>query len=253
MKRKNLPRERLQIRQNSETRSPAYGHTNRFAPLADAVVAEAVDGAVGPFHWSGGEGLVVGVAGCGVDGEEHEALAAVDFEFNLVEEIGEAAPVPADLDMGAADGGADVGLNRGVVGPGLLRAFDAESFTHRDVVAGVGLDLFDEGAKPRLDPRRDGRHSGREDGRHRRSAGRQVPAVASEVFPRSPLAGTAQHDLLALERVAVVIGVRCLGGEDGWRETEGRSVGRDSILEGLELGAEAFVGGVNGTGFGHRF
>jgi hypothetical protein len=45
--------------------------------------------------------LGIGVAGCGVEGERDEALAAVNLDFDLVEEIGETAPIPADVDAGA--------------------------------------------------------------------------------------------------------------------------------------------------------
>src|SRR5205085_2584199 len=52
----------------------------RFTPLADALVADAVDGAVGPFGGSARERLGVDVAGSGVEGERGEAgPGAVDI------------------------------------------------------------------------------------------------------------------------------------------------------------------------------
>jgi hypothetical protein len=67
------------------------------------------------------------------------------------------------------------------------------------------------------------------------------------------LAGTAQHDLLALEGVDEVVGIGRLRGDGRWAEIEGGGVTADAVLKGLELGAEAVVGGVDGTGFGHGF
>ena len=69
----------------AQQRLSAHRHADRFAPLADAVIADGVNGTVGPFHRRGRKGLAVGVTGCGVDGEKDEALAAIDFEFELVE------------------------------------------------------------------------------------------------------------------------------------------------------------------------
>lgn len=51
------------------TASHADGDADFVAPLADATVGDAVDGAVGPFRGRGREGLGVGVAGGGVDRE----------------------------------------------------------------------------------------------------------------------------------------------------------------------------------------
>ncbi|HEY2140238.1 MAG TPA: hypothetical protein VGH00_09175 [Chthoniobacterales bacterium] len=53
--------------------------------MADAIIGDAIDGLVGPFRGSGREGLGVGVAGGGVDGEQDEAFAvgAIDLEFAL--------------------------------------------------------------------------------------------------------------------------------------------------------------------------
>jgi hypothetical protein len=96
--------------------------------LPHAGIADAVDGAVGPFHGRGGEGLGVDVAGGGVEGEGDEAfaVAAVDLEFADVEEAAEAAPIPIDEDVRALDDGVDVRLNGGEIGAGLFLADDAE-------------------------------------------------------------------------------------------------------------------------------
>ena len=69
--------------------------------MADLAVADAVDGAVGPFGGHGGEGLGIGVAGRGVVGQQHEgiAVAAVHLEFAEVEEDFVAAPAPLDEDV----------------------------------------------------------------------------------------------------------------------------------------------------------
>lgn len=234
-------------------RLPADRHADRFAPLADAVIADAIDGAVGPFCGRSGEGLGICVTRRRVDRQQAEALAAVDFEFELVEKTGEAAPIPADIDPSAVNRSADVGLNGREIGAGLLRALDAERLAHRCIVTRVGLDLFYEGTESRLDSRRDGQNGEWKHGRDGRTARRQIAAVAGEVFPCRPLAGAAQHDLLALDRVAEVIGIVCLGGDGGGAEIKGGRVRRNGVFEGLELSAEAFVGGVNGTGFGHGY
>lgn len=91
--------------------------------MPDALVAEAVDRAVGPFRGSCRERFGVDVAGGGVEGERTEGRAragAVDLDFADVEEGAEAAPIPRNVYVRAADGGVDVGRERGVIGAGLL-------------------------------------------------------------------------------------------------------------------------------------
>ncbi len=89
------------------TASDADGDADGVAPLADAVVGDAVDGLVGPFRRSARERLRVGVAGGGVDREHDEAFAigAVDLEFALVEKGAVTLPAPVYIDLVAADRG----------------------------------------------------------------------------------------------------------------------------------------------------
>jgi hypothetical protein len=101
--------------------------------LADALVADVVDGLVGPFRRRGREWEGVAVIRGGVEGEKDEAfvVVAVDLELAHVEELGVAAPTPDDGDLVAADAGFNVRLDGGEVGRGLVRAFDAERFADR--------------------------------------------------------------------------------------------------------------------------
>jgi hypothetical protein len=130
--------------------------------LADAGIADAVDGAVGPFRGRGREWGGVGVVGRGVEGEHDEAFAIAPVHFDLadVEELGVTAPAPCDVDLGAGDDGVDVGLDGGEVGAGLLRAFDAERGADGFVIGGVAFDLFYQGAKTDFDAGSDGGHGG---------------------------------------------------------------------------------------------
>ena len=106
-----------------------------------------------------------------------EALAAVDLEFDLIEEIGEAAPIPADIDAGAVDRGAEVGLKRGVIGRSLLRAFDAEGFADGFVVVCVRFDLFHQSAKTAFDAGGDGGNGSRKHRGDRRATRRNGAAA----------------------------------------------------------------------------
>src|SRR4051794_16298824 len=69
------------------TNSPLRRDVDAYlvAPLADAVIADAVDAAIGPFGGGGG-GEGVGVVGGGVHGEQGEAGAAVGLQLDQVEE-----------------------------------------------------------------------------------------------------------------------------------------------------------------------
>lgn len=60
----------------------AHGHADGLAPLPDAVVADSVDSAVGPFRGCGGEGEGVGVVRRAVVGEEGEARAGTAIDFS---------------------------------------------------------------------------------------------------------------------------------------------------------------------------
>lgn len=216
------------------------------------MVADAVDGAVGPFRGSARERLGVDVAGGGVEGERAEARAgAVDLDFADVEEGAEAAPIPGDVYVGAADGGVDVRRERGVIGAGLLRAFDAERGADGFVIGGAAFDLFHQGAETDFDSGRDGRNSGRENGGDRGAAGREVASGAGEVFPAGPLRGAVADQLLAGQDVTEVIGIGRLGGDLCWGEPKGGSVTGHSGLESLELGGEGVVVELDVTGFGH--
>lgn len=114
--------------------------------MADTLVAYAVNGAVGPLRGRRWEGRGVGVVWGAVEGEQNEtfAVVAVDLHFADVEEGPVAAPAPTDIDVGAANGGSNFGLDGGEVGSGLLRAFDAERGADGLVVGGVAFDLFDQ-------------------------------------------------------------------------------------------------------------
>jgi hypothetical protein len=58
----------------------------QIAPLADAGVADAVDGLIRPLHRRGREGLGVDVAGRGVEGEGDEAFAVAAASNSLPDE-----------------------------------------------------------------------------------------------------------------------------------------------------------------------
>ncbi|MEY2510319.1 MAG: hypothetical protein QOE26_1082 [Verrucomicrobiota bacterium] len=143
-------------------------------------------------------------------------------------------------------------MERRVVGAGLLGAFDAERFADRFVIAGLCLDLFYQGAKARFDAGRDGGHGRGERGRDRLRGGRQVASTPLEVVPASPLAGAVLHDLLAGKDVTEVIGIVRLRFGLGGGEAKRGGITGDGVLEGLELGGEAVVGGTDVAGFGHK-
>ena len=149
------------------------------------------------------------------------------MQLDHVEEGAVAAPAPADEDLSAAEFHGNDRLDGGEVRPGLLRAFDAEGIAHRDVVVGVGLDLFDQRAEPGFDARCDRRHGGWERGHARRAGGRRCAAATDEVFPRRPLLAGAEHGLLATDDVVEVIGVRLLRGHDGGGERQHPGVTAD--------------------------
>jgi hypothetical protein len=111
-----------------EPRLSADRHADGFAPLADGRIADAVNGAVGPFGRRGRERGGVGVIRRRVVREKEFAfaIAAIDNELDHVEKRGVSAPAPADVDLGAANRGADVGLDGSEIRAGLLRTFDAE-------------------------------------------------------------------------------------------------------------------------------
>jgi hypothetical protein len=107
-----------------------------------------------PFHRRGGEWLAVHVAGSGVERERDEAFAigAIDLDFANVEKSAVTAPVPIDVDGGAADRGVDVRLEGQVIGAGLLRTFNAESRAGSFIVGGAAFDLLNEGAEADFTP-----------------------------------------------------------------------------------------------------
>lgn len=241
------------------TRPPLQGlsshrHAHRFAPLADAGIADAVNGLVGPFHRRGRKGLGVGVAGCGVEGERDEAfaVAAVDLDFADVEKGAEAAPIPIDEDLHPVNEGVDIGLDRGVIGAGLLLADDAERGADGFVIGRAAFDLFDQGAEPDFDARGDGGHGCRKYGRNRGAGRRWIAAAAGEVFPASPLQRAVAHELLAGQDVTEVIGVRRLRGDLGRADAKGDGVAGNGVLEGLELSGEGVVVEADVAGLRHN-
>jgi len=62
---------------------PAYDEADELAPEAHLRVVHAVDGAVGPFGGCGGNRRGVGVAGRGVKGQRHKALAIAAIHLNF--------------------------------------------------------------------------------------------------------------------------------------------------------------------------
>jgi hypothetical protein len=235
-------------------RSSTHGDTHRLTPLPDALVADAVDGAVGPFRRGARERLGVGVAGGGVEGERAEGGAgagAVDLDFADVEEGAEAAPIPRDVHLGAADGDVDVRREGGVIGAALLGAFDAEGGADGFVIGRAAFHLFHEGAEPDFDPGRDSGNSRGQRGRDRGAAGREIAAGADEVFPASPLRGAVADQLLAGEDVAVVIGIGRLRGDLCRGEPERGGVSGDGVFKSLELGGKGVVVEWDVTRFRH--
>ena len=110
------------------------------APLADLVVADAVDGAVFPEGEGGGVWGGIGVAGRGIEGQGTPAGAAIDLHFQHVEEFAVALPVPLDVDDSAADADLEHGGEDGEIGRSCLGADDPEVLADG---FGVGVGLFD--------------------------------------------------------------------------------------------------------------
>ena len=93
------------------------GNGDDGAPLADLIVADAVDAAVFPEGEGGGVWGGIDVAGRGIEDQGAPAVAAIDLHFQHVEEFAVALPVPVDIDDSAADadlehGGEDVEIGR---------------------------------------------------------------------------------------------------------------------------------------------
>ena len=64
-----------------------HGDAGGLAPDADLGIIQAINGLVGPLHRRGGERLRVGVAGRGVNGQQHKAFAigAIHLDFATVQ------------------------------------------------------------------------------------------------------------------------------------------------------------------------
>ena len=144
------------------------GDVGGLAPDAHLSLAQMVNGAVGPLHGCGRERLRVGVAGRGVNGQQHIALAvvAVHLDFATVQPRAVTAPAPFDHHMIAENKGGDDGLDGGVVGRGLGGADDAE--VAADGAGGLAavLDELDEGEEAEERAGDDGRDGGGQGGRN---------------------------------------------------------------------------------------
>jgi len=142
----------------------ADGGAHRAAPVAHLHVVHAVDGFVGPDGFAGGKGLRIGVAGCGVYGQQSIAfaVAAIDLDFATVQIRHVAAPAPGHIHMIAGYGGVNGGLHGGQVGTGLDAANDAE-------VGGDGVGAF----AAVLDELDEGEDAGERAGGHGHDAGGQ--------------------------------------------------------------------------------
>ena len=83
-----------------------HGDADGLAPDADLRVVETVDRLVSPLHGGGGEGLRVGVAGRGVNGQQHKtfAVGAIHLDFATVQKGAVAAPAPFHIPLIAHDG-----------------------------------------------------------------------------------------------------------------------------------------------------
>jgi hypothetical protein len=101
-------------------------HAHRLTSLTNAAVAGRVNRLVGPFDGCGRERLGINITRRGLEGGGDESPAAIDLDFDLVEEISEPASVPSYVDMSTVDGGAYIRLGDRVVGAGLLHALDGE-------------------------------------------------------------------------------------------------------------------------------
>ena len=123
-------------------RSAPEGDGEDFAPLAGGGVVHPEDGAVFPLDEGGGEGVGVEVVGGGIEGEDLPAGAAVDLDFQLVEEFGVALPAPAKLDAAGGDGGGEIGPEDVEVRPRGFRSGEAEIAAHGIGEEGV---LFQKG------------------------------------------------------------------------------------------------------------
>ena len=115
--------------------SRRHGDAHGLAPEARLLLVHVVDGLVDPFCKSGRERLRVRVAGRGVYGQEHKALAvaAIHPYLATAQEGNVAAPCPFDQHLPVDDDQAEDGLERGQVGAGLRGADYAQQ-----VCIGIG-------------------------------------------------------------------------------------------------------------------
>ncbi len=235
----------------------AHRDARLIAPLADAGVVEAVDGAVGPFSGGGGKLGGVGVAGGGIDGEEGEPFAvAINLDFDAFELAAVAAPIPRDFHFAAIQPQGEQGLERGGVERGAHAALQAEGLADGGRAIFMRLQRTGERAEAGDDAGRDG---GREAGRKRGDDGIRrgaAAAIAQVVFPRRPALGALLHLLLVIHERAEVDGIGGLLDDLGSRsgggaEAEGGEVGRDAAAEADEkLGFPIIIAG-HVVGFWH--
>src|ERR1051326_196250 len=125
-----------------KTSSPTHdADAGDVAPLADAFIVEAVNGPILPYGTGAGGGQRSGVevAGDGVDGEEDEATASIDFDFDAVH----ALFFPADVGAASIEGEFEHRFHGRGIG-GVFGADDVEVVADGLGVAGALLDDLDE-------------------------------------------------------------------------------------------------------------
>lgn len=170
-----------------------------IAPLADLLVANAVDGLVFPEGGlaGSGQGEGVPVVGDGVYGEEEDegAVVAVHPEF---QGVGLAFDPEHGGVAGAQFGGED-GLE-GVGVEGLFRADDVEGLTDGVGVAGVFLDAGDEGGGALEDAGRNGGGRGAGGRGHGEGTHARAGAIAGLVLEGGPLLAWQRKKLLRCRR-----------------------------------------------------
>lgn len=180
-----------------------------MAPLADAIAAGGVDGAVSLLHWRAREWLGVGVAENSADGKRDEtfAVAAVHPEFAFVQVGGETAPIPRDPDVHVAKNSVERRRERGVIRAGLIGVFETECRADGGIVVWIDLDLPNERSETGLDSRDDRRWCGRKARWLQCAGGRHVAAIAQERLPPVPLLAVAGEQFLDGQSVIEIVAV----------------------------------------------
>ncbi len=208
------------------------------------MIADAVDGAVGPLGGGGGMRGGVLVGGGGIVGEKLEAPAVspVHLDFAEVEVGAVTFPTPADPDGATTQHEGERGLDGIQVRRGGVRSLDAEDLADGRGVVFMVFRGADEGGETGDDTgRHGGRKSGGFGGKYRLVA--QV-SCQSDGFPFVPLPGGVRHGAAEREQCLEVGGIRSLLGDVGGGEFQGGHIGADVVAELDEIvGFSCFGGG----------